>query len=174
MHVDSLLIPQDTWKSWSHYLFSKCLFGDCFCLSYFKQHPPNLSVNKFNFDTFTLNEPIFLWNLHQRISLIFFHCCLSTFPYPSLFFHNFSYWPLWYVFFFQVLLRHNGHIALYKFKVYSIIILITCMIKMINNKFSKHPSYHIDTKLKNKKKLFFLMQLLLLKLLVTISIEYLF
>ena len=50
-------------------------------------------------------------------------------------------------FFLQVLLRYNWYTAMYKFKVYSIMIWLTSC-NDYHNKFSRHSSFHIDKKLK--------------------------
>ena len=53
-----------------------------------------------------------------------------------------------YYFFLPVLLRYNWHTALYKLKVYSVMIWLTYVVKWYHSMFSEHPSAPIGTKWK--------------------------
>ena len=57
------------------------------------------------------------------------------------------------IIFIPVLLRYNWQTALYKFKVYNIMIWLTSW-NDCHDKFNKHPSSHIDNKIKEIEKSF--------------------
>ena len=69
-------------------------------------------------------------------------------------------YPFYYLFshlsFFLVLLRNNWHTSLCKFKAFSMMVWFTYVVNDFHQRFSKHPSSHIDTITRKRRKKFLL------------------
>lgn len=94
-----------------------------------------------------LQLDIFVFMEDRFFSLVYiFVVCIYPFYYP--FFPHLS--------FFLVLLRNNWLTSLCKFKAFSMMVWFTYVVNDFHQRFSKHPSSHIDTITRKRRKKFLL------------------